>query len=149
MCFLKTSMAGAHPENHTSGYLCTPSPADQALVWGVQGYATEVPAGFGYSILLAGVAGEGPIAASHKFGRVLRRYHNMKRLAPTQDKTSTRLSYWTDNGSTQYGGTKPLPHTAIFDQIFSNLSMIDVHPSTLQLDPWWYPTGDENQSGCS
>jgi len=160
-CWLKTSTAGATKSVHTSGTVCSPGWEDIALAWGVQGYVTSVPAGFGYSILLAGEAsggggggpgntlGGGPVAAAHAFGRVTRRYNNLTRLAPKNDTMATHLSYWTDNGSTQYGGTKPLPHTEIFAQIFGNLTQQGVFPQMLQLDPWWYPTGDDNDPGCS
>ena len=112
--------------------------ADLGLRAGWHGDIGAVPAG--YATELAVVAGHGARECFATWARLLRAASGVDAPRRDSDTLSTRVSYWTDNGSAYWYRTEPRhdPASSIVAAV-DDLEARGLPVGAVQLDSWWYP----------
>ena len=116
-----------------------------ALAFGVNGYATSVPAGFSLSVSLA--ARGGANAAALAWGEAVRAQHQTARTTLDEDALSSRLGYMNDDGAYYcfceytdrhldgWPGRRPAGEILVDLQAYH--ASLGLRIGTYHLDPYW------------
>eukprot|EP01084_Bolivina_argentea_P196847 337425_1 len=139
-CYLKYNDRGKAIYNgHISGYIgVNEYEYSDYLVAGIEGNLTSIPANYSISFIISGLLDNGIHGAMYKWGNVLQKKYQTKRLHPSMDLVVSTLGYWTDNGG-YYFGVDPLT-TDIATKLFESFKLNKIPVRYLQLDPYWYMT---------
>lgn len=117
-------------------------------VAGIHYEVESVPANFNHSTLLwFGAAGEGPTETVLGWGNAMQQIHAQtgtvgKAPVLKDDPTTTQLGAWTDAGTVYYRPPADQDMQATLSEWVGKLHQNGVPVTYLQLDDWFYPTGD-------